>query len=135
MKEKFFDLEILTPFQIIYHEKVRHIRVPGVDGYFGVLAGHAPLITSLTIGEIKVDLENGRKYFATSGGTIEVLPYKTSVLVETAESVENIDIARAAAAKARAEKRMKEKQPETNLERAKLALMKANNRLKIQEKH
>ena len=134
MKEKYFKLEIVTPFQIIYQDKIRHVRMPGTEGSFGVLAGHAPLITTLGIGEIKVELKDEIRYFATSGGIIEVLPYTTTVLVETAEEASQIDVERATSSKKRAQKRLKEKSPDTDMERAKIALQKAVNRLKISKK-
>lgn len=134
MNDKYFDLEIITPFKIIYQQKVKHIRMPGSEGYFGVMANHAPFITTLRIGELKVDLENETKYFATSGGTVEVLPQKTTVLVETAEEANQIDVERAIYAKERAQRRLTEKVPGTNIERAKDAWYRAVNRLKISEK-
>jgi len=134
MEYKFFDLEIITPFQIIYQQKVKHIRIPGTEGYFGIMANHAPFITSLKIGEIKVNLEHETKYFATSGGIVEVLPYKTTVLVETAEEAIQIDVERAIYAKERAQRRLTEKVPGTDIERAKDAWFKAVNRLKIAKK-
>ncbi len=134
MKDKYFDLEIITPFKIIYHEKVEHIRMPGIDGYFGVKVGHAPFVTTLRIGEIEVDIEKDRKFFSTSGGTVEVLPHKTTVLVETAEAATEIDVERAIYSKERAERRMAEKVPGTDLVRAKDAWFRAKNRLKISKK-
>lgn len=134
MEDKFFNLEIITPFKIIYQEKVKHIRMPGIEGYFGVKAGHAPFVTTLKIGEIEVDLEKDKKYFATSGGTVEVLPHKTTVLVETAEAATDIDVERAIYSKERAERRIAEKVPGTELERAKDAWFRAKNRLKISKK-
>ncbi len=134
MNDKYFDLEIITPFQIIYQEKVKHIRMPGTEGYFGILANHAPFVTSLKVGEIKVDLENETKYFATSGGTVEVLPHKTTILVETAEEATQIDVERAIYAKERAQRRLTEKVPGTDLERAKDAWFRAINRLKVSKK-
>lgn len=134
MEVKFFDLEIITPFQIIYQQKVKHIRLPGTEGYFGVMANHAPFVTSLRIGELKVDLENDTKFFATSGGIIEVLPHKTTVLVQTAEDATQIDIERAIYAKERARRRLAEKVPGTDIERAKDAWYRADNRLKISKK-
>jgi F-type H+-transporting ATPase subunit epsilon len=131
MEDKFFNLEIITPQKIIYQQQVKHIRLPGVDGYFGIMAGHAPFITSLAIGEIKVDLENDTKFFATSGGVVEVLPQTTSVLVETAEEASQIDVERAIYAKERAKRRLTERVPGTDIERAKDAWYKALNRLKI----
>ncbi|UCE06383.1 MAG: F0F1 ATP synthase subunit epsilon [bacterium] len=134
MEDKFFDLEIITPFKIIYQEKVKHIRMPGTEGYFGIMANHAPFITSLKIGEIKIDLESVTKYFATSGGIVEVLPKKTSILVETAEEAAQIDVERAIYAKERAQRRLAEKVPGTDIERAKDAWYRAINRLKVSKK-
>ncbi|MFZ5516682.1 MAG: ATP synthase F1 subunit epsilon [Candidatus Zhuqueibacterota bacterium] len=134
MRDKYFDFEIITPFKIVYHEKVTHTHMPGIDGYFGVKAGHAPFITTLRIGEIEVDIDNERKFFATSGGTVEVLPHKTTVLVETAESATEIDESRAIFSKERAERRLAERVPGTDLERAKDAWFRAKNRLKISRK-
>lgn len=135
MEDKYFKLEIITPFQIIYQQEVKHARMPGTEGYFGILAGHAPFITTLRVGEIKVDLEHETKYFATSGGTVEVLPHSVTVLVETAEEASQIDVARALAAKDRAEKRLKEKTPDTDLERAKAALLRAINRIGVAQRY
>jgi len=134
MEAKFFNLEIITPQKIIYQRQVKHIRLPGVDGSFGIMAGHAPFITSLAIGEVKVDLENETKFFAASGGVVEVLPHKTSVLVETAEDASQIDIERAIYAKDRAKRRLTERVPGTDLERARDAWYRAVNRLRIARK-
>ena len=134
MEEKLFDLEIITPFKIIYQQKVKHIRLPGTEGYIGIMANHAPLVTTLKVGEIKVDLENETKYFATSGGTVEVLPQKTTVLVESAEEATQIDVERAIYAKERAQRRMAEKVPGTDIKRAKDAWFRAENRLKVAKK-
>ncbi len=131
MKEKFFDLEIVTPLQVIYHEKVKHVRLPGTEGYFGILAGHAPFITTLKIGEIKVDLEYETKFFATSGGVVEVLPCSTIILVETAEEASQIDLKRALEAKKRAKESLKSKSKEIDSQQAQDALLKADNRLSI----
>ncbi len=133
--KKVFDLEIITPLEILYKSIVRHIRVPGTEGYFGILAGHTPFVTTLRLGEIKVDLENGEtKYFATSGGIVEVLPEMTKVLVETAEDAREINVERAIYAKERAERRLADKPPDTDIERARNALIKADNRIKISKK-
>lgn len=134
MDAKFFDLEIITPFQIIYQHKVKHVRLPGTEGYFGIMANHAPFVTSLRIGELKVDLEDETKFFASSGGIVEVLPHKTTVLVETAEEASEIDIERAIYARDRAQRRLTEKVPGTDIERAKDAWFRADNRLKISKK-
>ena len=134
MEEKLFDLEIITPLKIIYQHQVKYIRLPGAEGYIGIMANHAPLVTTLRIGEIKIDQGDETKYFAISGGTVEVLPHKTTVLVETAEEATQIDVERAIYAKERAKRRMTEKVPGTEIERAKDAWFRAKNRLKVAKK-
>jgi len=133
--DKTFELEILTPEEIIFKAEVVRIRVPGSEGYFGIMTGHAPFVTSLKPGELKVDLADGSaKYFATSSGIVEVLQKTTKILVETAEDAKEIDVNRAMNAKARAEKRLKEKALETDITRAKIAWEKACNRIRVFKK-
>jgi F-type H+-transporting ATPase subunit epsilon len=130
MAEKFL-LEVITPDGIAFKREVESLKAPGSEGSFGVLCNHAPFITSLTIGVIEAFDGENNNYLATSGGFIEVLPQKTTILVETAELKENIDIARAQAALTRAQKRLASKSPEIDVERAQLALRRALNRLRI----
>ncbi len=133
--EKIFDLEIVTPLKTLFKHKVKHVRMPGVEGYFGILANHEPFITSLKTGEIKIELDNAQtKYFATSGGIVEVLPSITTVLVQTAEEAAEIEVERAIYAKERAARRLTTPTPDVNIERAKLALEKAINRIKVSKK-
>ncbi|OQX96023.1 ATP synthase F1 subunit epsilon [candidate division KSB1 bacterium 4572_119] len=133
--DKVFDLEIITPLSVLYKAKIQHVRLPGVAGYLGIKAGHEPFVTTLTIGEIKANLENNDvKYFATSGGIVEVLPNITTILVETAEEATEINLERALYAKERAERRLAEKTTKTDINRAKLALAKAENRIKVIKK-
>ena len=98
-----FLLELVTPEQILLSAQVRSVRAPGIEGSFGVLAGHAPLMTALTIGLIKVEHENGDlEHIATSGGFMEVNRDKVTILADTAERAEDIDVVRAEAAIAQA---------------------------------
>ncbi|HDP98171.1 MAG TPA: ATP synthase F1 subunit epsilon [bacterium] len=130
-----FDLEIISPLAVLYSAKVRHVVVPGVEGYLGILAGHEPFVTTLTTGEIKIDLDNNQtQYFATSGGILEVLPAKTTILVETAEEASKINVERAIYAKERAQRRLADKQLQIDVDRAKIALAKAINRIKVSKK-
>ena len=106
----------------------------GTQGSFQVLYNHAPILSSLEIGRVKIEEENGNKIdFATSGGTVEVLKNKVLLLVESFESEEEIDVKRAQEAKKRAEKRLKKETDEENIDfaRAEVALKRAINRLKI----
>ena len=129
--EKTFQLEIVTPQGTVFSDQVEAVRAPGVGGYFGVLRGHTPLMTALQIGEIRVRRDGQVIRFATSGGFVEVLPNRVIILAETAEREDQIDVARALAAKERAEKRLAQRGPDVDVERAKAALARAKNRLRV----
>jgi F-type H+-transporting ATPase subunit epsilon len=103
---------------------------PGTNGQFQILSGHAPFLANLQIGEIKIEKDGDQKILATSGGFLEVKDNNISIIVESAEFAENIDIARAKEAEKRARKRLEEK-GEVDLRRAELALFRALNRIKI----
>lgn len=126
-------LEIISPSRQVFSGEIKSITVPGSKGRFQVLKNHAPIISTFEIGLIKVDLPDKPKYFATAGGTIEVLDNKILVLADSIESSEEIDLDRALKAKERAEKRLAEKSPDTDVERAQTALVRALNRIKIKE--
>jgi F-type H+-transporting ATPase subunit epsilon len=126
--------EILTPFQKVYSQDVSAVRVPGLKGYFGVLPGHTPLLAALRTGEIKVQIDNDTLFFATSGGFVEVLPHSISVLAETAESAASIDIKRAQEAKERAFKKIKDGSKTWDVARARIALHRAVNRIRVASK-
>lgn len=130
-------LEIITPSKIGYKGNITSVTVPGTKGNFQVLFNHAPIISSLEIGEIKIDEKGGEKLlFATSGGTIEVSKNKIIILAESFELASEIDSKRAEEAKARAEERIqKRKEAEVDDFRAEMALKRAINRLKITNKH
>jgi F-type H+-transporting ATPase subunit epsilon len=126
-----FELEIVTPERLVIREKVEEMQIPGRNGYLGILPGHAPLITELGIGEISYR-ENGRsRYLAVAWGFAEVLPDRVSILAETAERAEEIDVRRAEKAKQRAEKRLKSEDPNVDCARAQHALTRAATRLEV----
>lgn len=129
-------LEIVTPSKSAFKGEIKSITVPGTKGRFQVLKNHAPIISTLDIGMIKVDLPDGKSnYYSTAGGTIEVLDNKVLVLADSIESVSQIDEERALKAKQRAEERLAEKNSEINIARAQASLARANNRLGIKEKY
>ena len=106
-------VEIVTPSRQLYSGAVQMITLPGVEGEMGVLAGHAPLLTTLNIGEITLHSADGEaEYIAVSGGVVEVLPDKVIVMARSAERAEDIDIARAEAAMQRAEDALNTRSPE-----------------------
>ena len=130
-------LEIITPSKVGFKGKVTSVTVPGTKGNFQVLYNHAPIISSLEIGEIKIE-EQGNKtvHFATSGGTIEVSHNNIIILAESFERADQIDIKRAEEAKKRAKERLERRtQAEIDDFRAELALKRSINRLKISNKH
>jgi F-type H+-transporting ATPase subunit epsilon len=135
MSEKTFQLEIVTPRKITFRGLVTSFSAPGVVGGFQVLHSHAPLLSNIAIGEVKVVDAEGKEFrYATSGGFVEVRDNKVVMLAETAERADEIDISRARAARDRAQKRLAEKKVETDLDRARLALQRALNRLKVAER-
>jgi F-type H+-transporting ATPase subunit epsilon len=133
MSESTFLLEIVTPDGIVFSRPAEHVRLPGADGYFGVLPHHTPLMSSLSIGEIEINSEGKRHLLATSGGFVQVLPRKVIILAETAEKAGEIDRERAKAAAERARERLEKRPPELDETRARAALLRALNRLKVAE--
>jgi F-type H+-transporting ATPase subunit epsilon len=96
-------LEIVTPDRLVVNDTADEVTIPGKTGYLGVLPGHAPLITELAVGEIAYRNSGQTKRLAVAWGFAEVLPTKVTILAETAEKAEEIDVARAQSAKERAE--------------------------------
>jgi F-type H+-transporting ATPase subunit epsilon len=124
-------LRVVTPNRAVVREDVDEIQAPGAAGYLGILPGHAPLISELQPGEITYRQGRDVRKLAVGGGFMEVLPEQVTVLAETAEWPEEIDIARAQAARDRAEKRLKSSDPEVDINRATVALERAVSRLQI----
>jgi F-type H+-transporting ATPase subunit epsilon len=132
MAEKAFNLEIVTPKRSVFSGEITSFSAPGVVGGFQVLKNHAPLLSSISIGEVKlVDVAGIESRFATSGGVVEVHDNKVIMLAETAERADEIDVVRAQEARDRARKRLAEKKSEIDVDRARLALFRALNRLKV----
>jgi F-type H+-transporting ATPase subunit epsilon len=125
-------LEIVTPDRSVVAEKVDEVEIPGAEGYFGVLPGHTPLLAMLQVGELWYRKGSETVYMSIAFGFAEVLPDRVTILAQLAERAEEIDIARAEAAKRRAEERITQ-QPaaEMDYERARIAMMKALIRLQV----
>jgi F-type H+-transporting ATPase subunit epsilon len=124
-------LEIVTPERSIVSEQVDEVQLPGADGYFGVLPGHAPLLATLQVGELWYRIGQEKHHVAIAFGFAEVLPERVTVLAQIAERPEDIDVPRAEAAKKRAEERIAKPQVEVDFERARIALMKSSIRLQV----
>ena len=131
---KTFRLEIVTPEKIVFSEDVVSLVAPAENGYLGVLAGHAPLLCSLRPGEIKIRRESGELLYATSGGFMEVTPKKTSILSESTEAPEAIDLARASKARQRAKERLATFNKDVDRSRAEAAAARAENRIRVAQK-
>ncbi len=129
-------LEIVTPDQIVLSTDVDYVGAPGVDGEFGVLAGHIPLLTALSIGTLVYRTGNKDNYVFVAGGFFEVADNKISILAQAAELAENIDVERAEKAKARAEERLQQAKQQDGIDvaRAEHAMKRALMRLQTARK-
>lgn len=103
-------------------------------GELGILPDHIPIVAPLSIGAVRLKKNNDTHHVAISGGFMEVNQNKVTILAQSAERAADIDIARAQAAKARAERRLADKKAETDFRRAELALNRAINRLEVVKK-
>ncbi len=126
-------LEIVTPDRKVVTEKVDEVEIPGAEGYFGVLPGHTPLLAMLQVGELWYRKGHETVYLSIAFGFAEVLPDRVTILAQFAEKADEIDIARAEAAKRRAEERVAAPilAPEMDYERARIALLKSLIRLQV----
>ena len=124
-------LEIVTPERSLASEEVDEVQLPGSEGYFGVLPGHAPLLATLQVGELWYRVGQEKHYLAVAFGFVEVLPDRVTVLAQIAERPEDIDVPRAEAAKKRAEERVAKPQLDIDFERARIAMMKSLIRLQV----
>ena len=131
MKE--INIEIITPSKSAYKGNIRTIWVPGQLGNFQVLFNHAPLISNLDVGRIKIEDTTGQIIeYSTGGGTVEVNNNKVLVLADSVESKEEIDIERAKSAYARAKERLAAgTKADIDILRAELSLQRAINRTKF----
>lgn len=126
-----FKLEIVTPEKRVVDTTAEEVEIPGKNGYLGVLAGHAPLITELAVGEITYRENSTKQRLAVAWGFAEVLPDRVTILAETAERPNEIDVARARKAKERAEQRLTSGDATVDVERALDALQRAEARLDV----
>ena len=124
-------VDIVTPERLLYSEEVDMVTLPGVDGQMGVLRGHAPLLSTLDIGEIALHRGSDVEYLAVSGGVVEVRPDKVTILADTAEEAEEIDVARAQEARDRAQQSLEEGVPAEHQPVMLQALRRSNLRLKV----
>jgi F-type H+-transporting ATPase subunit epsilon len=125
-------LEITTPMRLVVAEQVDEVVAPGIEGYFGVLPGHAPFLTTLGTGIVTYRIGRDEHQLAVSGGFAEVRNDKVIILADTAERPEEIDRARAERARERAERRLSGRtQEEVDYARCQAALARALTRLSV----
>src|SRR5208337_47484 len=131
------ELSVVTPERQLLQENVVEVIIPGLDGELGILPGHAPLITELGIGELKYRTATSSQpiSLAVIRGFAEVLPDRVTLLAETAERAEEIDLNRAEAAKARAEKRLASNDTNIDWDRASVALARSVIRIHVARKN
>jgi F-type H+-transporting ATPase subunit epsilon len=125
--------ELVTPERSVVHQDVEYIGAPGVNGEFGVLPNHVPFLSALGIGSLYFKVEGQRFYVFVAGGFAEITPEKMTVLAETAEKAEEIDIERAKKARERAEMRLRQAADRLEHARARAALMRAMQRVSTRE--
>jgi F-type H+-transporting ATPase subunit epsilon len=131
-----YHLSILTHAKTIFDGEVSSLIAPGTIGYLEILTDHAPIITSLQPGKLTVtDSQGKRTLYSVSGGVLEMVRNQATLLVDSIEEASEIDFARAKAAYERAARLLEEEKPETDLHRANLALLRAENRMKIYQEY
>ena len=128
------NLTIVTPERKVLDKQVEEVVLPGVQGYLGVLPGHAPLLTALQAGEIAYRSGGATEYAAVAWGFLEVLDDHVRVLADTAERSEEIDVERARRAHERASERLRTGGDDLDWDRARAALTKALVRIQVAER-
>jgi F-type H+-transporting ATPase subunit epsilon len=125
-------LQIVSADRLLVNQTVDEVEIPGAEGYFGVLPGHTPLLSTLQVGELWYRQGPDKHYLTIAYGFAEVLPDRVTILAQMAEKAEEIDVARAEAAKRRAEERLAQQHAvDMDFARARIALLKALVRLQV----
>ncbi|MFN8442109.1 MAG: F0F1 ATP synthase subunit epsilon [Caldilineaceae bacterium] len=127
-------VDIVTPERRLLSQEVDMVTLPGIAGQMGILRGHAPLLTTLDIGEIVLHNKSGQQYIAVHGGVVEVRPNKVTILADIAESAEDIDEARAQDARDRAQKSLAENPPVQQRPQLEQAIKRSNLRLRVAQR-
>lgn len=126
-----FHLEIVTAERVVLSDEVDFVSAPTRDGRVGILPRHSPLLTILQPGELDIVKGGDRTPFAVSGGFMEVLPTRVTILADTVERADEIDETRAEQARAAAEERKRDAQSEQDMALAEAKLQKELVRLRV----
>ena len=129
-------LEIVTPERLAYSDTVDAVNLPGIEGELGILPHHAPLVSMLGIGELRIRKGGSEEAFAIVGGFVQVRPDKVVVMAETADMAGDIDLEKAHEARRSAERMLEEAAPTdtTDLAAARAALQQALLRIRVAER-
>ncbi|MCB9160588.1 MAG: F0F1 ATP synthase subunit epsilon [Caldilineaceae bacterium] len=127
-------VDIVTPERMLFSDQVDMVTLPGIGGQMGILHGHAPLLSTLDIGEIVLHRGTSTEYVVVAGGVVEVRPDKVTILADIAEQAEDIDVDRAEAARERARKALEEGVPAEHRPVMVAALRRSNLRLKVAQR-
>ena len=129
-------LEIITAERVVFDEEVEGVVVPGSEGELGILPHHAALMTMLQPGELRIHMAGGEdRYLAVTGGFMEVIGDRVTVLADAAERVEEIDEARAREAMERAQERVARRGADLDLEQALADVRRAQVRVQVARRH
>jgi len=128
---KTLTVSVVTPDGPVLEDTYEMVSCVAENGELGILPGHIPLVAPLTISAIRLKRENSTDQIAVNGGFLEVRPDKVTILAQSAEKPVDIDVERAKKAKERAEQRLQSEEDHIDFKRAELALKKAMNRIKI----
>ncbi|MBO4856134.1 MAG: F0F1 ATP synthase subunit epsilon [Bacilli bacterium] len=137
MANQTFHLSILTPYGHYFDGDVEFLEVHSSEYNLGILPGHAPLISTVAISKMRIKAHGREMLYAVGGGVITINSEKTTLVLDSIERADEIDLERAKEAKQRAEERLStaEKENAVDVNRARLALMKAINRIEVGSKH
>jgi len=128
---KTLTVSVVTPDGLVLEDNYEMVSCRAENGELGILPGHIPLVAPLTINEVRLKRENTENYVAVNGGFLEVRPDKVTILAQSAEKAEDIDVKRAEEARERAMKLIESNQDDVDMMRAKLALNRAMNRIDV----
>ena len=132
---KTLKVNIVTPDGPVYESEVEMVSTKAQSGELGILPGHIPMVAPLQIGAVRLKNGNDTELVAVSGGFLEVRPDQVTILAQSAERSEAIDVERAKQAKNRAESRLNASKEEIDFRRAELALRRAMNRLNVHDRN
>ncbi|MFE8698073.1 F0F1 ATP synthase subunit epsilon [Cytobacillus sp. FJAT-53684] len=133
---KTIKVSVVTPDGPVYESDVEMVSTKAESGELGILPGHIPMVAPLQIGAVRLKTQSKTDFVAVSGGLLEVRPDQVTILAQSAEQADEIDVERAIRARERAEQRLQEQKRENvDFKRAELALQRAVNRITVSEKH